>query len=492
MMEESREETTSVRASVISSPKSMLEKKVGTSEGDAAIAAIAAFSARKIKQPKSRFSDAHNKQFNLMNSIANQRSVTRPSSKMLKTGTKQVVTPSLAPVARSLKRTQSKAELDEDGECQSEMARPKFTVRRVPPSRHGESSKNSSFATTAAPAKRVKHHEGEDTSTRPSSRDETEQKMPASPTGHGIARFNMTSIPKPPAFMTPTKSSLVRSQSVKSSKSSLFPSLMRPPSVRDHSPTRNRIGSAFQAGVRKTSNGLNRMKSILRTPQRNFSDDPMKIAAGTHIPMLTPVRPNIHKALPAIPATAPVRKMKRVDFSASTVEREEAKIASPDTAGYPQLPSIDEPESPTRRITLGDLKIPGAFSFRSDRQATFSPAPESTIRAVRNSDASIIQGGTKRKHESSDESSGSDKENSIIRYTDLSKRVEEAVRGDEGRPVKKMRMADPPAARSPILNTPIKATKTASRLPRKTPTKHRSGLTPSRLNFLSLPKQRGN
>lgn len=129
------------------------------------------------------------------------------------------------------------------------------------------------------------------------------------------------------------------------------------------------------------------MKSILRSPQRLYSDDPAKVAAGTHL--ATPPKKSateMNKKLAAVAKTAPTRK--HVDFTSSTKARyeralsettstpskentpasvEEAKAQpapQPAFAQYPALPTQDTeltftPEK--RRQTIA----PGDFTFRA-------------------------------------------------------------------------------------------------------------------------------
>ena len=144
------------------------------------------------------------------------------------------------------------------------------------------------------------------------------------------------------------------------------------------------------------------IKSILRTPQRLYSNDPSKIAAGTHFS--TPPKhddtENSKEPGPP-PATAPVRK--RVDFSSSTKDHEAIKMdissdepSSPvddealsavpttGTANYPTLPTIFSPVvNPTperRRQTVA----PGDFTFRAGDGILFGDrlAPPASARAA--------------------------------------------------------------------------------------------------------------
>jgi hypothetical protein len=129
------------------------------------------------------------------------------------------------------------------------------------------------------------------------------------------------------------------------------------------------------------------IKSILRTPQRLYSNDPSKIAAGTHF-ATPPKLGGEKKHHGQVPATAPVRK--HVDFSSSTKDPDALKnITSSDdsssppaeeapsapnaetTADYPTLPAIFSPvANPTpdrRRQTIA----PGDFTFRAGDSISF-------------------------------------------------------------------------------------------------------------------------
>ena len=129
------------------------------------------------------------------------------------------------------------------------------------------------------------------------------------------------------------------------------------------------------------------MKSILRSPQRLYSDDPAKVAAGTHL--ATPPKKTateMNKKLASAAKTVPNRK--HVDFTSSTKDRYEraqsevistpskddtststgaaADQPAPQTAGpqYPSLPTVDAEPSITpqkRRQTIA----PGDFTFRA-------------------------------------------------------------------------------------------------------------------------------
>ncbi|KAJ9668246.1 hypothetical protein H2201_001676 [Coniosporium apollinis] len=434
MMAESREEAAKVRAQMVAQQDEF-----------AARPAVEDATGRKIAPAKgkaSRFSDVHMAQFKKMDSIANHPSAFRTDSIRAAQG------------STSLKRTQSKADLGdrENGSSRTKSQKSQHAAREE---------------VISGPVKRAKHRPEDDTSAaRPVSRDNTsDESKPSTPKGTGLIR-SKSGIPQPTSNLTtPTKASIARSQSVKSMKTSMIPSLARSSSVKS-------LANPQAADARRedyASRMKSTVKSILRGPQRLYSNDPAKIAAGTHI--ATPKgRVNLNKDLPSVPATAPVAK--HVNFTSSTLYKalhDDAALASPSAAHsaarsasekpermaspipYPSLPDRETITNPnaSRRLTTGGM--PADFTFRSDKPISFGPATavKGTIRPVRNSDAvsfanlpGVPTGASpvKRKLESVNETS--DKEN------------EE----DESRPTKKSRPTEQP----PVPKMP------ASRLPKRT------------------------
>ncbi|KAH7082235.1 hypothetical protein FB567DRAFT_500084 [Paraphoma chrysanthemicola] len=476
---------------------------------------------RKKVEPKgkmARFSDVHMQQFKKMDSIANHPSAFRAdptrfkpvvaqplkksaskadlakpeAGKLKRTQSKMdVAEPAQAPTS-SLKRTQSKVDLTEPSTSKipptplkrtqskmdltgSSLPRSQSTVRLVPSTCDGRPISRDGPTDGNPAAKRVKRTEIDDAATtRPMSRDGLAG--PSAPVSATPARkiTSQTALPRLAArLMTPTKSSIARSQSVKVMKTtSMIPSLNKSPSKSNlFSPTN--IAQAMRDGakesMRQASHNLQRVRSILRTPSRKFSDDPAKVAAGTH--MSPPPVFNLEKTLPAPPATAPVKK--QVIFSSSTLQRasetELGKSPSPmkfragsevpsGAVFYPTLAGVQYPDisqdsesptaSPSRRLTFGGeaANHPRSFSFESGKAVNFAgPASTGTIRVVRKSDASSLVEGKKRKLDTVQESS--DKENS-----------EPAE--DEYRSAKKVK---------PTPATPSKTPAASSKLPRRTP-----------------------
>ncbi|KAF1936702.1 hypothetical protein EJ02DRAFT_506397 [Clathrospora elynae] len=509
---------------------------------------------RKKVEPKgkmARFSDVHMKQFKNMDSIANHPSAFRadpsrfkpvvgqslkkspskpdlakPEANKLKRtqskvdlAEKTVVAEPSAKAVGGLKRTQSKLDMTEPG-CKipptplkrtqskidltgSSLPRSHSTVRLVPSirdlrpvSRDGEGNRNPT-------AKRVKRTEADDAATtRPLSREsKPEAPTPAAATP---ARkiTSQTALPRLAArLMTPTRSSVASSQSVKTLKStSMIPSfgkspstanLMKSPSTNNlFSPTSNTshlqaMRDGARESMRKATQNLQRVRSILRTPGRKFSDDPTKIAAGTH--MSPPPLSHLDKALPLVPATAPVKK--HVNFTSSTLQRashdELGMSPSPvkfragsevptGTVIYPSLESgVRYPElsqevetltaSPSRRLTFGGETPdhPRSFSFESGKALNFGPPSAGTIRMVRKSDASSLVDGKKRKLEPVQENS--DKEN------------DEPAEGDM-RSTKKMKHTPAPPPKTPA---------SSSKLPRRTPGGRNSAISNQPTDALS-------
>ncbi|KAJ6144793.1 hypothetical protein N7470_008688 [Penicillium chermesinum] len=226
---------------------------------------------RKIAQPKGkagRFSDIHMAEFRKMDSIANHASSFRATPGRFQ------------PVGKCLKRTKSKAQLDEP-EAQDQS-----------PSRSTSSKRPTSAVTTpTGAAKRTKYNPVEDVPASPA----PAEKKPG--TAQKPAARSMTRATARPAgprsassvrssLMTPTRASIARntagSMSLKAPKTSLIPSLARSPSTQGLASPRT-PRTDFNPRIKGNLPGLGNLKSILRKRQPLFSRDPAKIAAGTHV-----------------------------------------------------------------------------------------------------------------------------------------------------------------------------------------------------------------
>jgi hypothetical protein len=513
LIAETEEEVAKVRAEMLANMPSVPESGFEPATG------------RKIAKPKGkagRFSDVHMAQFKKMDSIANHASAWRMDPNRLKPVTQALKRSSSKaeldePAPQSLKQSPSKAELDQPSKTSlprmsssSTLHKPTLASLKRSPSKinlnaSGENtpSKTPGRIPVSSPAKRVKRDMSDDASTNRPVPQDSSSKPPNTIIHKGSSLARSKSGLLRPGFtnlMTPTKSSLARTQSINNiggEAVSMLPSLARSKSTQEllqpQTPKQTKtpiVSAAPTPTPMKTmifahdspvkapelpSSPLPmldqtpvRVKSILRTPNRRYTRDPSKIAAGTHLstpPMQVP-------ALRVPPATALVRK--QVNFSASTkemdmeeVERDAVKAASvePEPVHYPVLRLDNSP----RRTTVSDLPMPGAFTFRSDREVSFSGG-SSTIRPVRVSDTGVssLSFTPKRKLDTlsvlGEEAEDSSKEN----------RDE-----DENRPAKKARMTG-----SAVAPTPRK-----SKLPTRKGARA-SGMTASRLHMLATPKRR--
>lgn len=484
--------------------------------------APADLSLRKLAVPigiSSRYKEAHTAQFEKMPSIANHASAFRADPRFLALQAAVKRSPSKPELQKpdeatktpnKLKRTQSKMDLTE-GQMGPPQAKPAATplkrtnskiehprsALRKPPT---QSTSRAMPSAGPSSAKRVKRTEADDAgSTRPTE-DTTDSVNPQTPARNGL--------PRPTSrLLSPTKASLMRSHTVKATKStSMIPSLLRSPStpkLAAPSTISETMREGMREGIRKTSASVQKMKSILRTPNKKYSDDPAKIAAGTH--MSPPPDMDFFGEPQPIPATAPVQK--RVNFSASTLARvsqdELGKTPSPiklragpdvgqGTVLYPRLQSadIEEPHvgSPVRRLTFGEATTdaPAPFSFTSDKTIKFGTSPSAaSIRMVppthTHSNGTASTDAKKRKLPPVPTMEGtSDKENT----------TPPAEEENEGRSPKKARLMGTPVRKMP--STPGKVAESASKLPKRTPGRVGAGgasISKSRLAYLSTPKR---
>ncbi|KAL8664404.1 MAG: hypothetical protein Q9202_003094 [Teloschistes flavicans] len=329
---------------------------------------------RKIALPRAgRYSDIHKQQFKKMDSIASHVSAWK--SKFHGTVT--------APTKSSmLKRSNSKAGFDQ---AESGMPRSK-TFKALP----------KSDGIAISPGKRVKRNHDDDASqTRPVAHDTNEVFYPTP------AKVQPTGLPS--AVSTPTQASLARSASVKAFKTSMIPSLSRSASTKTLGTPQTEGSNKYMSRIAKFSP----VKSILHRSQPKFSDDPIKVAAGTHLP--PPGKPlTLDKDLPQLPATpskdlecAPSVK-KHVNFTSSTKPITSIiPAASPSPSKIPRSGSmkvLDNPNVTQRNehkipnhSSTAAPGLPSEFTFSSAKTINFGPPTSglshnkatSTIRAVR-------------------------------------------------------------------------------------------------------------
>ncbi|KAF1350922.1 hypothetical protein BDV97DRAFT_397899 [Delphinella strobiligena] len=622
LMAEKRDEAAKIRGQMKASQES------GTTARD--------LLARKMATPKAkigRFSDVHMNQFKKMDSIADHPSAFRADAVRSnpahddKTPKKTSSYPNLA-VPKSLKRTQSKADL-----TQSSTALPRPTSK---PDLHQPPA-------TEAPAKRVKRELEDDTATsRPRSAGSDEPAPAAATPKPSTSLRHPHTNTHLKGLGTPTAASLARAASVKSIKRTMIPALARSPSKPDmsslsqhqHQPKPSTPllarspsklappATVFESKINSTalepqspllsrsavkppprthastlehddadqepsvrflarspskmsmtekiegedqpnktklllrspskiaipeasdnstqtpakSTGTNLMsrfnllrkspvKSILRTPQRLYSNDPLKLASGTHF--ATPEKDNDMAARPflaAPPKTAPVRK--HVDFTASTkgipgledrpqtpskesinhsqpTKDVQASVVEPSLPhfSYPSLPPHDtDVKKSHRRMTMA---LPSDFTFRAGGEIVFGPSPNRTA-ASSNIKASIRHvsaepelasaSSKKRKLSGLD-----DQHTGTSRNQELSDKENSHLESEaEHRPAKKAKTSAPDVRTTQPSKTPQPA-KTPRRFttlgvkPKSTqkPTPKRPGLlSQARLNALATPKRR--
>lgn len=528
IMEETRQEAANIRARMTAA-KEKQEAQDHHAEQLPVFGLTDVLGARKIAKPRGRFSDAHKKAFGGMDSIANHPSAFRAAP------TRKTESVPLKPKGdqppKQLKRTHSKTEL---GTPQKSNLPVKTSFTPIPP-------RDTSLL---SPAKRLRHVDDVDASTaRNTTTSSPVVSKPADVVNKTTARVK-TGIPLPRSNLsTPTKASIARSQSAKSLRhATSVPKLAKVAS------TTNLAQLATQPPAPSKPDSPSKIpkspsvRSILRSgPTLLYSNDPAKIAAGTHVP--TPKRESM---MPKAPATAPV--IKHVDFTESTKERAELSellsspssastekkrkvladiTTSPSTVTYPSLTTEAETSLPdqitiarpiavpksklSRRQTMGsaptgNITASASFTFRANGAPSFAaPTATSTIRRVRNSDvpaplsakpAEMVTVSKKRKLELVDEDGeDSDKENS-----------DKSLVVTEGSPTKKVKSTT--VKHTPVKPSPVKmgvrsagtaAQKAAKKslfsaraasntTPAASPKK--GGLTLARLNLLATPKKR--
>ncbi|KAG0651848.1 hypothetical protein D0Z07_1334 [Hyphodiscus hymeniophilus] len=320
---------------------------------------------RKIAQPKGkvgRYSDVHMAEFKKMDSIAGHASSFRAQPGRF--------TPATKP---SLKRSQSKAKLDDREEVEScrndhrtegfqATALPKPNLKRSQSkarlddredSDNDQNGKILSFTErleNTAPAKRARQNMADDTSsTRPVSRgDHTPKSMPSAlPAARSQSKM-LASI------STPTQASLARAATTKQpatqiptlTKSPSKPNLVGTPRGLTKSKTMSSIGSVPQSEPKnflRSPGKFDRVRSMLRYP----SSSKKAPAAPSLIPSLvrSPSKPNLEKTLPPIPTTPGLdrsKSVKHVNFTPDTINKNSATISkspSPFKSAIPRSPS---------------------------------------------------------------------------------------------------------------------------------------------------------
>lgn len=498
IMDSVREEAAKIKAQMIEE-RSKQEHKDGETDQ------LFGVGGRKINKPKGksgRYSDVHKQEFRKMDSIAGHVSTWKNK---------------FQDSASSLKRSPSKASLDQP---QNALQRTK-SFKSIATNELRERLENTS------PGKRAKKNHSDDISAaRPVSRDNDAgvQTTPSRIQAHSGL---------PSAVTTPTKASLARSASVKNMKTSMIPSLSRSASTK----TLNSPAIPRTEGSNKYFSSLSRfgsMKSILHRSQPKFSDDPSKVAAGTHLP-LPQGKMDLGKDLPTLPGTSSgglqrSPTIKRVNFTLYPGEMSRTNVAveSPLTSKIPTPYAPSPPEvstSPpinmepvfypnlantpniTTRTKLPKPSTPGDFTFRAERTIEFTDSPSkatgvtspaSTIRHVRPSGVSsnvpifdslpAIPHGMPNKKRSRPEPDTETEDNENIDPVET-----DEADGDQPQ-AKKQRISASPE-RSLGIQSPSKRRLTGvgnSRIPKfgSAKEKGKKGLSLGRLNMLARPKER--
>lgn len=358
----------SVREEAVKIKAQMIEEKNKQEHKDGETDQLYGVGGRKINKAKGRsgrYSDIHRQEFQKMDSIASHASTWKNK---------------IQANASSLKRNPSEAGLDQS----------KPIVRSKSYKAFGFNESRERLENTS-PGKRAKQNHGDDISNaRPVSHDSNAEPESARTTS-GMIRPDSN---LPSAATTPTKASLARSASVKNMKISGIPSLSRSATTQNlNSPPRPKT-----EGSNKYLSSLSRfgsIKSILHRPQPKFSDDPFKVAAGTHLP-LPQGKKDLEKDLPSL---QPSPTMKRVGFVPTTTRKNAAtessspsKIPTPYTQSQPEVstsppittdpvsyPILANSPNVTTRTKLPKASAPGDFTFRSEKTIDFSPVKETTL-----------------------------------------------------------------------------------------------------------------
>ncbi len=414
MMEHLRGETARIKAELASKRE---EERAEEAE----------LQGRRIAQAKGkagRYSAVHMAEFKKMDSIENHPSAFRANLERF------------TPLKAGIKRSQSRADLDEPDSARSSKIAFVCSTSKVA-TKQGDERESG--------IKRLRQRLEDDSSTtRPISRDGSAIPRPKSSGNDSVHR----GIPRSQTYgniMTPSKASLVRVHSVKSPTIALVKSpsrsgLTTETGTPDGSPARRSrlrvdVSGIMRSSSKKGFGGLTKsstMSNLLDSPsapthvqtpgrfgkvksilKRQFSGSKTKNDAhATPSPTKTPGPPTLEKELPPVPLTTPGRKLvKRVDFtpgtkpvapvldspspiksgiprsktltklptsygkSSSTItntQKNEGEVSYPDLSAYTK--SLGEkPEEPQPKPL--PPSVPGAFTFRSDHTILFGDQP---------------------------------------------------------------------------------------------------------------------
>ncbi|PBP26604.1 hypothetical protein BUE80_DR002506 [Diplocarpon rosae] len=362
MMDELREEALRIKVKLAAEREE--EKRKDEESGQV--------EGRKIAQPKGkvgRFSDVHMAEFKKMDSIAGH-----PSSFRAQPGR-------FTPATKSLKRTQSKAQLDEREATQSSLQRTQSKAQLDERDDVAKKNEKLERVENTAPAKRARKHVSEDTSSaRPVSSHENKSST-STPTTTRSHHSTMLS-----AAITPTQASLARAASTKKTQ---IPSLSRSPSKPNltgtprgltKSATTNNLSSVPNPKPQsflQSPGKLDRVRSMFGYPSLSANKPAPKPAVNpaevpavrpTAIPSLSrsPSRPNLEKSLPSIPVTPGAaggsKTMKHVNFTPDAMSKTNAAAQnspSPIKSGIPRSASKISRSSRSTGRPTGSAKVEG-------------------------------------------------------------------------------------------------------------------------------------
>ncbi|KAK6075778.1 hypothetical protein SCUP234_07579 [Seiridium cupressi] len=327
MMEDLREEAAKHKAQILADREKQRSEEDHEVQDDRRIA--------KAKGKMGRFSDIHMKEFKKMDSIA-----ARPTGTPAKA-------PNFTPLKSGVKRSQSKANLDEHGSSvgKTRLAKP---LPKVPEKEHEQPEPTN---------KRARQRIEDDTSTvRPVSRDGSQLPRPKSsgndstrsgiprsqtltnlstPTKASVARANLTKTPTITLVKSPSKPDLATS--IKSAGRAGLGGLVKSPTRSDissllKSPSKSGLGGSLKKSATTFGNlGASRdIPSLVQTPgrfdrvksilKRQFSASKPK----SHLPQIAGAVPKTpsrtEKAISIIPMTTPGQKFaaKHVEFTPDT------------------------------------------------------------------------------------------------------------------------------------------------------------------------------
>ena len=273
------------------------EQMMAAGEGYEAVEAAV---ARKIATPKGksgRFSQAHLDQFQKMDSIAGHASAFRanPTWKKPSPAEQETHKKVLTPAAKSLKRSPSKARLDEADQVTAPTltrspSKPTLSMAgsSLPRATSFKDLHASGEAQSSSPAKRVKRFQGDDaTITRPSSSgSDARQPGTPSPVKHQPVYPDLTS------HASPTQSSLARATSVGSTKLSKIPGPLA------HSPSKSKLVETHHGNAGPSTPLLARSPSKVAMTTQAFNAGPQaETPSKTASPLLgrTPVKGSLFK-----------------------------------------------------------------------------------------------------------------------------------------------------------------------------------------------------